>query len=247
MSFGLATFAFGCSGVPKDAPQEFHDAQAAIEKMDEADVDEIMPETAERADESFEESLDLLEEASEEGQDISQSAALTKAVESRELAAGATRISEKVRDWDSSSESFEQGLAAIDEIENPTLDVAVVDTKTPYAKLRGEEFVSTVAYFKTASADDVEYNNNAWDSISSVLEKDPNYRVVLTGFTDKRGSEAFNQELALKRAQTVANKLKNSGVNSEQIVVESGGMVTESGALDSLQLSRKVQAKVILR
>ena len=50
-----------------------------------------------------------------------------------------------------------------------------------------------------------------------------NKRVLLTGHTDRLGSEAYNQTLGLQRAQTVKEYLQNKGVQSP-ISVKSAGV-----------------------
>ena len=59
--------------------------------------------------------------------------------------------------------------------------------------------------------------------IASVLSTYPQAQVVVVGHTDSTGSEAYNQGLSERRAQTVANKLIELGGSSEQIEVQGEG------------------------
>lgn len=55
------------------------------------------------------------------------------------------------------------------------------------------------------------------------LARDPSLRLRVEGHADARGSDAYNDELALRRAQRVATAVVESGAASEQITVESFG------------------------
>jgi outer membrane protein OmpA-like peptidoglycan-associated protein len=57
------------------------------------------------------------------------------------------------------------------------------------------------------------------------LNPDPRRKgmFLVTGYTDGSGSDDANQRLGLKRAQTVANQLIESGFARERLCVRSGG------------------------
>lgn len=239
----------GCATVPDDAPQEFHDAEASIERMDDNDVDEYFPKSAERANESFDKALDLLEESREDEAKVTSKEAIAKAVEARENADGANRLFSAVRKWDDSAATFQDALVMFDELENPSVDVTVVNSVSPFAKLQNTEFVSTVAYFDSGKTEP-SLNENELEALVGILEKDINFQVILTGHSDSRGDEAYNQKLALTRAQKIASNLEKRGVSRNQVIIESvgeEGAIGEVGNMARLQLDRKVQAKVILQ
>jgi outer membrane protein OmpA-like peptidoglycan-associated protein len=48
--------------------------------------------------------------------------------------------------------------------------------------------------------------------LATFLQKNPNERVIIEGYTDSTGSEEYNQELSQRRAQAVADALAAQGV-----------------------------------
>ena len=55
------------------------------------------------------------------------------------------------------------------------------------------------------------------------LKDHPNARVLIAGHTDERGSREYNIALGERRANTVAEVMRMSGVNSSQVRVVSYG------------------------
>ena len=53
----------------------------------------------------------------------------------------------------------------------------------------------------------------------------PQARVRIAGYADPRGSDAYNEELSLRRAQSVAAVLSSAGVPAERIALEAHGKV----------------------
>src|SRR6266513_1304499 len=75
-------------------------------------------------------------------------------------------------------------------------------------------------------------------------------RARIAGYADPRGSDAYNDELSLRRAQAVAAVLMSAGVPGERILIEAHGK-TEStsaaGDLDAYALERRVTVRVELQ
>lgn len=63
-----------------------------------------------------------------------------------------------------------------------------------------------------------------FDGLKSFLAANPSFRIELIGKTDSRGTEKYNYELGLKRAESVKSELISFGFNAEQIGVKSKGM-----------------------
>ncbi len=62
------------------------------------------------------------------------------------------------------------------------------------------------------------------DEIAKVLNDNPSVdNVVVTGYTDRLGSDKYNQKLSLRRAETVRDYLSSKGVNSARISAEGKG------------------------
>lgn len=77
----------------------------------------------------------------------------------------------------------------------------------------------------------------------------PQARVRIAGYADPRGSQAYNSELSLRRAQGVAAVLLAAGVAPERILIEAHGK-TEStsadGDLDGYAFERRVTVRLEL-
>jgi outer membrane protein OmpA-like peptidoglycan-associated protein len=75
----------------------------------------------------------------------------------------------------------------------------------------------------------------------------PQARVRIAGYADPRGSQAYNSELSLRRAQGVAAVLMAAGVAPERILIEAHGK-TEStsadGDLDGYAFERRVTVRL---
>jgi outer membrane protein OmpA-like peptidoglycan-associated protein len=243
-------FPFGCATVPENAPSEFKEAAQAIEEMDDADAEDTMPKTAEYAEETFEESLDLLDEAEESSfDDTLVSRATDKAVKARDNARRVTNIHNKLNKWDDNRDVFSDALAKI-ESSRQDINVTMIEPTSPLAKLADTELVNTVAYFNTNSASDPIMNNNEIESLVNILETSSASTLTLTGYADPRGDEKANKTLAHNRAKEIASLIKDKGIESNRISVESegesGSMFTDDDSAAKLQLDRRVVARVVL-
>ena len=77
--------------------------------------------------------------------------------------------------------------------------------------------------FEFDSAKIAEDNYAGLDVVSDFLKENPNISVKVDGHTDNVGSKEYNQKLSERRAEAVANYLKEKGVNSTQISTEGFG------------------------
>jgi outer membrane protein OmpA-like peptidoglycan-associated protein len=78
----------------------------------------------------------------------------------------------------------------------------------------------------------------------------PQARIRIAGYADPRGSDAYNDELSLRRAQSVAAVLSSAGVPSERIAIEAHGKAestSTAGDLDAYALDRRVTVRVELQ
>lgn len=227
-----------CASIPEDAPAEFHEAQAALERMDNNDVEDYLPKTAEAANEKFERSLDLLEESKETNPwiNLKRSEAIGLAQDSRDLAAGAVRITQAVQGWDQEESQFREALAYVNG-----------ENISPFAKLKNTELIAPIAYFDFDDTEPVYMSTQELDALAEVLKKDQQFNVVLYGHADRRGDFAYNKDLAMKRAEEVAEDLRQKGVQQEQIVYRSMGEQQASQDASSeatYQLDRRVIASL---
>ncbi len=59
--------------------------------------------------------------------------------------------------------------------------------------------------------------------VAATLNKYPNRRVAVTGYTDVNGSDEHNEDLSLRRAEAVKQALVEDGVAERRIVVRGYG------------------------
>jgi outer membrane protein OmpA-like peptidoglycan-associated protein len=77
----------------------------------------------------------------------------------------------------------------------------------------------------------------------------PQARLRIAGYADARGSVAYNEQLSLRRARSVAEVLTAAGVSEERILIEAHGnaeSVAADGDLDAYALERRVTVRVEL-
>ncbi|MCU0868197.1 MAG: OmpA family protein [Burkholderiales bacterium] len=99
----------------------------------------------------------------------------------------------------------------------------------------------------------------ALDTLAAKLQDAPYERLVITGFADRIGTEAYNQRLSEKRAWAVAGYLMDKGVPPHKLTVEGRGErdgVTDFEAcrglkraemIDCLQRDRRVEIAATVR
>jgi len=76
------------------------------------------------------------------------------------------------------------------------------------------------------------------------LNKHENYIVVIEGYTDNQGSEAFNFGLSMRRANSVKNYLLNHGVESSRLAAcgnGEGSPIASNASASGRQLNRRVE------
>ncbi len=60
---------------------------------------------------------------------------------------------------------------------------------------------------------------------AAALKREPHTKLCITGYTDNRGVESYNNTLALKRAESAKKYLVSQGVDAQRIVTETGGVI----------------------
>ncbi len=61
------------------------------------------------------------------------------------------------------------------------------------------------------------------DNIVGILNKNPNLTIAIKGHTDSRGSEKYNQDLSLRRADAVKQYLESKGISAQRLTAEGLG------------------------
>jgi outer membrane protein OmpA-like peptidoglycan-associated protein len=81
------------------------------------------------------------------------------------------------------------------------------------------------------------------DRLATFLEKNPNERVIIEGYTDSTGSEDYNQELSERRARAVADALAVHGVPASRVQAVGRGQAFPV-ATNSTQAGRQQNRRV---
>jgi OOP family OmpA-OmpF porin len=82
------------------------------------------------------------------------------------------------------------------------------------------------------------------DVAAETLRACPNVRSIVGGHTDSVGSDAYNQGLSLRRAESVRNYLSNHGVSSSRLQAKGYGEsqpVADNSTQDGRALNRRVE------
>jgi len=82
------------------------------------------------------------------------------------------------------------------------------------------------------------------DRLATFLQRNPNERLIIEGYTDSTGSEEYNEELSQRRAQAVANVLAGQGVPASRYQVVGKGQafpVASNATPAGRQQNRRVE------
>ncbi|MET0591845.1 MAG: OmpA family protein [Polyangiaceae bacterium] len=83
--------------------------------------------------------------------------------------------------------------------------------------------------------------------VATVLAKDPNAKLSVEGYTDSRGSDALNNDLSMKRAESVRSFLVSKGIPSANIVAEGHGKdqpIADNATAEGRANNRRVEIVV---
>lgn len=90
--------------------------------------------------------------------------------------------------------------------------------------LKNKVKVENVYFVYDKSALNKENSTQRVDSIASFLKQNANYGVEITGHTDNKGSDAYNDALSKRRAQTVSDYLiKTQSLEKDRVMVKGMG------------------------
>lgn len=86
-----------------------------------------------------------------------------------------------------------------------------------------EELKSAVIYFDLDKADPILEPKDILIRLAEVLRRHPDQKIHINGHACQLGKPNYNQQLALRRANAVADQLRALGVNEDQLLVASLG------------------------
>jgi outer membrane protein OmpA-like peptidoglycan-associated protein len=101
--------------------------------------------------------------------------------------------------------------------------------------------------FDTGKADLNSGASRKLDQLAQFLSEHPDRRVQIDGFTDSVGSDAYNQELSRRRADSVKSALLARGISASRIGTEGYGKsfpVANNNDSGGRQLNRRVEVVI---
>lgn len=122
--------------------------------------------------------------------------------------------------------NFEKIFADTASVISPETDISKVKGVLTSDQLTGIGFNVQPILFAFNSTELSEEAQNIIAQNQQVLKKYPNLKIEITGYTDTRGSIAYNKMLSEKRAGKVKQKILN-GIDKKQIKVTAGKGLSE--------------------
>ncbi|MEI6312628.1 MAG: OmpA family protein [Bacteroidota bacterium] len=116
---------------------------------------------------------------------------------------------------------------AVDNIDAPAKINSMSDTidmvfyLTPIIKLKAK--IENVYFVFDKHGLNKENSMGKTDSVASFLINNPTYGLEITGHTDSKGSDEYNDKLSQERAQDVADYLMKKGIAKERLIVKGVG------------------------
>ncbi|MGY2289070.1 OmpA family protein [Pseudomonas sp. SDO528_S397] len=83
--------------------------------------------------------------------------------------------------------------------------------------------------------------------LAQFLRENPDRKVIVEGYTDSTGSDAYNQSLSERRAASVQRALANQGVDISRIVTQGYGKeypVADNGSVSGRAMNRRVEVTI---
>lgn len=99
-------------------------------------------------------------------------------------------------------------------------------------------------YFKTDKAKLLEASNSMLYQLSDFLKANSDFQIVIEGHTDSRGSKAYNQKLARRRAKSVQRFLTKDGVSKSRLSCKAYGSskpIASNKTARGRRLNRRVE------
>ena len=123
------------------------------------------------------------------------------------------------------------------------IDQLDVDASVPLAQSMAVRLAAPVLFQTDRAAVRREHTANI-RRCASILAKVPGSTVIITGHTDSRGSDAYNDVLGLARAQAVQQVLVAQGVKPSRVQAVSAGRrqpVEDNATLAGRRRNRRVE------
>ena len=117
----------------------------------------------------------------------------------------------------------EEEVAEEEVTEAPEAEEAVVEETPVEEEAAPERYYLRPIYFDFDSYELTSQDIPKLDILASILLDHPSLRLTITGYTDSKGTEEYNQELSVERATSVYKYLILSGIPKERMTVTGMG------------------------
>lgn len=84
------------------------------------------------------------------------------------------------------------------------------------------------------------------DEIAEILNGEQNSKFLVSGYTDAKGSRAYNEKLSLNRAKAVRDGLVMRGVSEDRLIVKGFGKRITTAPASSSDEERRMDRKVLI-
>jgi len=108
-------------------------------------------------------------------------------------------------------------------VKKPETEARVKQTETAHESKPEKKTFNTVAYFAFDKATLTTATKAKLDALVDSLTNSTDYKIEITGHTDSKGTEAYNQKLGLERAKAAKAYLVQKGVDPARISIKSSG------------------------
>ena len=157
----------------------------------------------------------------------------------RALSSKVNDNSNKIKDNTNTTDELQADVDELTKKVNSFGNMPASDYVDMTAELINNGFLNIYFDFNSTSVESSSTKNVAF--LKSYMEKNPDSKVMLTGYADERGTNEYNQKLSKKRSDVVAKLLQNSGIDASKINVEGRGELSiDPNSSYARKMARKV-------
>lgn len=112
----------------------------------------------------------------------------------------------------------------------------------------GKSFIINNVFFDFGKADLKPESYYELDAIVEILQKNPNFKLEISGHTDNVGSDEVNKTLSLNRAHSVVNYLISKGISKDRLVCKGYGKsqpIVPNTTEENRAKNRRVEFKIL--
>lgn len=113
-----------------------------------------------------------------------------------------------------------------------------------FEMVKGQKVILHGITFKSDKSDILPVSITILEKVRESLAANPDVTIIIMGHTDSQGAESYNQDLSLRRAQSVKNWLVKNNIKSSRIKVEGKGEldpVATNDTADGRATNRRIE------